>query len=142
MAQLVRQYEAVIILHPDATPEEQKNIFKKNMDVIKSFNGRVNHIDTWGKRLFGNPMGKNFKGLYFHTTFESDTQAVAELERVMRINERVLRFQHTKLKEGTDLKKFVQTFKETLAANALKEREREAKFQAKRAARAAERSHS
>lgn len=142
MAQIVRQYEAVIILHPDTTPEEQKNVFKKNMDVIKSFNGRVNHIDTWGKRIFGNPIEKNVKGLYFHTTFESDTQAVAELERVMRINERVLRFQHTKLKEGTDLKKYVQTFKETLAANALKEREREAKFQAKRAARAAERAHS
>ena len=139
MATLVRQYEAVIILHPDTTPEEQKAIFKKNAEVIKGFNGRVNHLDTWGKRSFGNIMGKNNTGVYFHTTFESDTPCVAEMERVMRINERVLRFQHTRLPEKTDLKKYVDTFKETLIANAVKEREREAKFQAKRAARNAER---
>jgi small subunit ribosomal protein S6 len=83
---------------------------------------------------------KQTRGLYFHTTFEADPQAVAEIERVMRINEKVLRFQHTRLKENTDLPKYVVNFKEMLAANAIKEKEREAKFQAKRAARAAERS--
>ncbi len=136
---ITRQYEAVILVHPDASVEEQKAVFKKNNEIIKSYKGRVNHVDTWGKRTFGNPIEKAFKGFYFHTTFEADSQAVAELERVMRINEKVLRFQHTRLKENTDLKKYVESFKEALAANAAKEREREAKFQAKKAARQAER---
>ena len=139
MSSVTRQYEAVILVHPDTSLEEQKAIFKKNAEVIKSYKGRVNHIDTWGKRTFGNPIEKAHKGFYFHTTFESDSQAVAELERVMRINEKVLRFQHTRLKENTDLKKYVESFKEALAANAAKEKEREAKFQAKKAARQAER---
>lgn len=139
MSETIRQYESVVILHPDASPADQKAIFKKNAEIIQGFKGRMNHIDTWGKRNFANPINKNSKGIYFHTTFEADSQAVAEIERVMRINEKVLRFQHTRLKENTDLAKYVSTFKELLAVNAQKEREREAKFQAKRAARAAER---
>lgn len=139
MSDTIRQYESVIILHPDASPADQKAVFKKNAEIIQSFKGRMNHIDTWGKRNFANAINKNSKGVYFHTTFEADSQAVAEIERVMRINEKVLRFQHTRLKENTDLAKYVATFKELLAVNAQKEREREAKFQAKRAARAAER---
>lgn len=139
MSDAIRQYEAVIILHGDASPADQKAVFKKNADIIGNFKGRVNHIDTWGKRNFGNTLKKQSRGLYYHTTFEADPQAVAEIERVMRINEKVLRFQHTRLKENTDLAKYVTNFKEMLAANAIKEKEREAKFQAKRAARAAER---
>ena len=139
MSTITRQYEAVVIVHADASAEDQKAVFKKNAEIIKNYKGRVNHIDTWGKRTFGNPIGKQFKGHYFHVTFEADSQAVAEIERVMRNNEKVLRFQHTRLKENTDLKKYVESFKEALASNAAKEREREAKFQAKKAARQAER---
>lgn len=138
MSTSLRQYEAVVIIHPDSTLDEQKSVFKKNAEIIKSFKGQLSHVDTWGRRNFGNPINKTHRGLFFHATFEADPQAVAELERVMRINEKVLRFQHSKLPENTDLKKYVENFKETLAANAAKEREREAKFQAKKAARAAE----
>lgn len=139
MAAITRQYEGVVILHGDATTEEQKSIFKKNAEILKTFSGSLNHVDTWGKRNFGNAINKQSRGHYFHYTFQASPQAVAEVERVMRNNEKVLRFQHTRLEENTDLKKFVETFKETLASNAAKEREREAKFQAKKAARAAER---
>lgn len=139
MATILRPYEAVVILHPDTSIEDQKATFRKNAEIIKSYNGRMNHIDTWGKRNFCNAIKKSARGIYFHVTFEADSQAIAELERVMRINEKVLRFQHSRLEDGTDLKKYVETYKETLTANAAKEREREAKFQAKKAARAAER---
>lgn len=137
---LKRGYEAVILVHPDASLQEQKDLFKKNKTTIEHFKGQIHSLDTWGKRSLGNPIGKLKKALYFHTTFEADPQAVAELERTMRINDRVLRFMHTRLEEGMTLAKHMEQFKRGLQETAAREKEREAKAQARRAAaKAAER---
>jgi len=133
----VRPYEAVILVHPDTPEEEQKNLFKRNKSIIEGFKGSLNHVDTWGKRSLANPIDGLKKAIYFHATFEAQPDAIAELERTMRINDRVLRFLHTRLEDGTDLKTFVDGFKKALADSAAREREREAKFQARRAAQGA-----
>ncbi|MGE0763200.1 MAG: 30S ribosomal protein S6, partial [Bdellovibrionales bacterium] len=49
MAQ-IRKYEGVVIMHPDASEDEQKALFRKNAEIIKSFKGEMNHLDTWGRR--------------------------------------------------------------------------------------------
>lgn len=132
----IRKYELVLILHPDASEEEQKAVFKKNGDTIKSFGGSIHHIDTWGKRKLGNPIAKIARGNYFHMTYEADGKAVAELERTMRINEKILRFQHTRLDDRISLAKYVEKFKEALVETANREREREIKNQQRKAMRA------
>lgn len=134
--QLKRPYEAVILVHPDATIEEQKELFKKNKATISSFKGSVYSLDTWGKRTLATPIGKLRKALYFHTMFEADPQAIMELERTMRINDKVLRFMHTKLDERTPVSKHSETFKKGLAESAAREKEREAKAQLRRQAAA------
>src|ERR1700749_3894947 len=110
-----RKYEAVIIINPDASEEDQKNVLRKNREIIKNFSGEVNHIDTWGKRKLANPIDKFSRGNYFHVTFEAKGEAIAELERTMRINDQILRFQHTRLDDRVSLAKFVENFKEALA---------------------------
>ena len=130
----LRPYEAVIMMHPDTTEDEQKALFKKNASIIKDFKGNLNHVDTWGKRNLANQIEGLKKAVYFHATFEAEPSAVAELERTMRINDKVLRFMHTRLPDGTNLVDFVEGFKKALADSALREREREAKFQARKAA--------
>jgi len=132
-AMTIRPYEGVIIMHPDAGLDMQKELFRKNKKIIEEHNGSVHHVDTWGKRLLGNPINKLQRGYYFHTTFMADNKAVAELERTMRLNDRVLRFIHTRLADDTDLNKFLEHFKAELAAGQAREREREQK--------AAERKH-
>ena len=109
-----RNYEGVIILHPDVNEEQQKAFFKKSTETIKSFKGRVNHIDTWGKRRLANPIKKMKLGTYFHLTFESQPECVNELERTMRIDDRVLRFSHMKLDERESLANHVEKFKNAL----------------------------
>ena len=133
---IIRKYEGVIIVHPDASEEEQKKLFRKNREIIQSFSGTINHIDTWGKRKLGNPIKRLARGNYFHITFEASGNVVAELERTMRINDHVLRFQHTRLDDRVQLTKFVEKFKEALAETANREREREIKNQQRKAMRA------
>lgn len=131
-----RKYELVVIMHPDASEEEQKALFKKNREIITGFDGSINHLDTWGKRKLGNPIDRLTRGNYFHMTFEATGTAIAELERTMRINDRVLRFQHTRLDDRVSLAKFMEKFKEALVETANREREREIKNQQRKMMRA------
>ena len=131
----LRPYEAIVIVKSDMPEEKQKAFFQKNKSIIESYKGEVSHLDTWGKRRLANPIKKEKTGVYFHTTFTANPQVVAELERTMRINDDVLRFMHIKLKEDTDLTKHVQDFKDVLAANQTREREREKNAEKMRAQR-------
>jgi len=128
----MRAYEGVIIFQPETPIDAQKDFFKKNKKIIETHNGSVHHVDTWGRRQLGNPINKNPRGIYFHTTFYADNKAIMELERTMRINDKVMRFLHTRLEEGTDLVQYVDQFKKDLAANMQREREREAKASERR----------
>ena len=135
-----RPYEAVILVHPDATVEEQKELFKKNKTTIANFKGSTHMLETWGKRTLATPIGKLRKAVYFHTMFESGPQAIMELERTMRINDKVLRFMHTKLDERIPVSKHAEAFKKGLSDSAAREKEREAKMQLRRQAAAQARS--
>lgn len=138
-AQIKRPYEAIVIIHPDATMDEQKEVFRKNKTTIEGLKGSMFALETWGKRTLANPIGKLKKALYFHAMFEADPQTIAELERTMRINDRVLRFMHTRLDERSPLPKHQETFKKGLQESAAREKEREAKIAARKAAFAAQR---
>ncbi len=130
----LHKYEAIIILHPETAEADQKTLFKKNQEIIKSFNGEINHLDTWGKRKLANPIKKNNLGIYFHTTFEAESTSIKELERTMRINDKVLRYMHSRLDDRVTLSKHMDAYRETLAATTKKEQERESKAAARRAA--------
>lgn len=136
-ATVKRPYEVIVVVHPDASVEEQKDLFRKNKATIEGFSGSVFSLETWGKRNLANPIGKLKKAIFFHSYFESDTQAIMELERTMRNNEKVLRFVHTRLDERIPLVKHAENFKKGLAESAAREKEREAKMQARKAAFAA-----
>ena len=126
--ELSRPYEAVIIMDRDSSEEEQKNLFKKNKSIIESFSGEIHHIDTWGERKLANPIKKHKKALYFHCSFKANPFAVKEIERTMRLNDRVLRVVHTRLSEKIPLQKQIEDFKERLAEANQKKKEKEAKI--------------
>ncbi len=120
---VTRPYEAIILMDPAATEEDQKTLFQRNKKIIEGFRGQINHLDTWGIRKLANPIKKANRGLYFHCTFNAGPETIMELERTMRNNEKVLRFMHTRLPDDTQLPQFVEKFKEAL----VERREREAK---------------
>lgn len=130
-------YEGVIIAHPDVSTDLQKDLFKKYQAIINQFQGKIHLLDTWGKRTLTNPIAKNKKGVYFHTMFEAQPAAIAELERTMRINDRVLRYLHIKLDERIPASKHLEKYRLQLAETSNREKEREAKAQARKAAAAA-----
>ena len=55
--------------------------------------------EYWGLRSIAYRMNKNRKGHYFLFKSDSDTKAVAEMERLMNIHEDIMRFLTIKVKE-------------------------------------------
>lgn len=129
---VLRPYEGIIIVKAETSEEKQKALFQKNKQIIESFKGTVNHVDTWGRRKLANMINKERTGIYFHTTFSATPAVIAELERTMRINDDVLRFMHTRLEDNTDLAKHVEQFKEVLAANQRREKDYAERAQARK----------
>ncbi|MBN8535659.1 MAG: 30S ribosomal protein S6 [Deltaproteobacteria bacterium] len=134
---LINNYEVVVLFHPDTSLEEQKEVFRKNKETLKNYTGEFYSMETWGKRNLAYPINKLKKAYFVHALFQSEPSAVAELERTMRINDKVLRFMHTRLDSRKNLAKHLEAFKSQLKISAEKEREKEAKIQARKAARAA-----
>lgn len=132
---ITRPYEAIVMMDTDASEQDQKDLFKKNKSIIESFSGELNHIDTWGKRKLANPLENKSRAIYFHTTFTASPDAIKELERTMRLNDKVIRVVHSRLPEGMSLTKQVEAFKERLVETLKKEQEKEAKFKARKATR-------
>jgi ribosomal protein S6 len=111
-----------------------KNSAVKNLIEGKQLSS---YLAEQGKVLVETQGGKTKKAIYFHSMFEAGPDAIAELERTMRINDRVLRYLHTRLDVRVSLTKHMEAFKTGLQDTAAKEKEREAKAQARRAAMAA-----
>jgi small subunit ribosomal protein S6 len=130
-----RPYEGIVILHPDASDEELKAVFVRNKKIIEDEKGTFHNLDSWGKRVLSNPIKKNKRGHFFYSTFIASPQAINEIERLMKIDEKVLRFFHLRLKDGTDLSAHLDKYKEHLEGIAAKEKERELKIQRKHQAR-------
>lgn len=131
--EIIRNYEAVIIMHPEVPEEEQKELFRKNKSIIESFKGEVNHVETWGKRPLTNAIEKTVLGNYFYTTFKSAPEAILELERTMKINDKVLRYLNVKLEDDVDLGKHVETYHEALVQAEARRKEHEEKMSKKKA---------
>lgn len=130
----INQYESVVILDPSLSEDEQKDFFRKNKGIIENYDGEIKALDTWGTRPLANEINKVNRGAYFYSLFKANTDCVAELERTMRINDKVLRFAHIKLDAREDLDKHHANYTEVLTDAKKRYDEREAKFQARKAA--------
>lgn len=130
----INNYESVIILDPSLSEDEQKSFFQKNKVIVENYDGSVKAVDTWGTRPLANEINKLSRGAYFYSVFNGNSSCVAELERTMRINDKVLRFTHIKLDSDVELEKHYENYKEQLLESKKRYEEREAKFQARKAA--------
>ena len=126
----LRFYEEILVLHPDTTETERQKVFSQSKEVIKSFQGSVFYLNSWGSRSLANPGEKKLtRGQYFHMVFSSQGQGIQELRRLLRINDKVVYFHHEKLSEKTQVDKYMEKFHESLANTQRREQERQLKLQ-------------
>ena len=88
----MRNYEMIFIVHPGVPDEELSVVTEQVTSVITQNKGEVIQLDNWGKRRCAHKIKKSVKGNYFLLYF-SGIWASTELDRTLRYNEKVLRYQ-------------------------------------------------
>ena len=90
MAKINGNYEAVYILNPELGEEQIAALVERFKGVVEA-NGTVSEIDEWGKRRLAYPINDLPEGYYVLMNFESNPAFPAEMERVMKITEGIMR---------------------------------------------------
>jgi len=93
----IREYEIIYIMKPDLSDEEQKELVKKVEDIIVQNKGEVLRTTPMGKRKLFHETKGQLRGAFVHSVFVGNNKLVPELERKLRINENVIRYQTIKL---------------------------------------------
>ncbi len=96
----MRKYETIFILQPELSEDEIKSVTAKAQDVISSYKGECLRMDDWGIRKLAYPIKKSARGRYYYLRFDGGSTLIAELERRLRLDEKVLRYQSVNI---TDL---------------------------------------
>ena len=91
-------YESVIIGRQDLTPGQLETMMEKFISVIQSFKGEIKKRESWGLRNLAYKINKNRKGHYILLNIDSPPEAILEYERLMRLDEDVIRFLTIKIK--------------------------------------------
>ena len=90
---MLRHYEMIFIVHPNVPEGEISKVTDKVTSVITQRKGEVITIKDWGKKRFAYKVKKSTKGYYFLLYFAATPDVLAELERTLRIDEKILRYQ-------------------------------------------------
>ena len=92
------KYESVIIINPSVDEEKVKSLVDRFSELINK-NGKVEKVDTLGKKKLAYEVKKNKEGIYVVLYFEAEPSLIAELERNYRITDEVIKFIVVKVEE-------------------------------------------
>lgn len=87
---MTNKYEAAIV-YSVAGGDDAVNTLKEKFNDLIAKNGTVENVDEWGKRRLAYLINDEAEGYYVFTTFTSEPNFPAELERVAGITDGVLR---------------------------------------------------
>ncbi len=92
-------YESVLIARQDLGASQVSSIVEDLTNVIKKEGGEVVRVDNWGLKNLAYRIKKNRKGHYVVLNIAAPASAIAEYERLMRVNEDVIRYMTVKVEE-------------------------------------------
>jgi small subunit ribosomal protein S6 len=92
-------YETVFIARQDISAQQMDTLADQFTEVISQNGGNVSKREYWGLRNLTYRIKKNRKGHYILFNIDAPPAAVLEMERTMRINEDVLRYQSIRVDE-------------------------------------------
>jgi len=85
-------YESVVIARQDLPASQVNTLVEEFTSIIDNNGGKVVSTENWGLRNLAYRVKKNRKGHYVLLNLDVPSAAVHEFERLMRINEDVLRY--------------------------------------------------
>lgn len=87
----MREYELMVIINPEVEDRAVEPTLKKFLEVVTKDNGTVDTVDIWGRRRLAYEIQKKTEGIYAVVNFTATPQTAQELDRVLNLNEAIMR---------------------------------------------------
>ena len=87
----MKAYELLFFVAPNIDEETRAGVMKRIDVAITAEGGVVDSVEDWGKRKLAFEIDDLTEGDYTLINFHADPQQIAELDRVLRINDAVKR---------------------------------------------------
>ncbi len=97
------EYETIIIIRPDVDDAAIEAIAEKLEGIITGSGGHILIRDDWGKKRLAYPIAKHQKGHYILFNYLSQAGEIDELERIIRIDDQIVRFLTVRRAEAVDV---------------------------------------
>ena len=95
----MRRYETITIIRPSAGEDDITGIIERTQGIIEASGGSMVTIDKWGLKKLAYLIDKEQQGYYVFIEYAGLPEAVAEMERIYRIDDRVLKFMTIKTQD-------------------------------------------
>ncbi len=93
----MRDYELLYIIKADITEEQTAATIEKFNGILTKEGAEITGVDEWGKRKLAYEIDKKYReGYYVLVKFSGPSTAVDEADRLLKIDENVLRHMITK----------------------------------------------
>ena len=120
----MKHYETLYIVNPELDEENYKAVIDKFRDLIEKEKGVIVKLEEWGKQRLAYLVKKFDQGAYVLMDYCGGPGVTAVLERDLKLDDRILKFQTVKLADEVDPEALVQ--KEEEAKKEIAEKEEEA----------------
>ncbi len=88
----MRKYESMYILRPDLDEEAVKSTIERFATLVTEQGGQVIKAEPWGKRRLAYLIDELKEGYYVLMNFSAEAPVPAELERVYKITDTIIRY--------------------------------------------------
>ena len=87
----MNSYEALYIVKPDMEDEARAALISRFAEIIAANGGEVEATEEWGKKRLAYPINYINEGYYVLVNFTAPHEFPAELDRIYKITEGVIR---------------------------------------------------
>lgn len=96
----MKRYETLFIVQSELPSEDITAIIDRYSKIITDMKGTVLKVERWGKRKLAYLIRKQARGFYILIDFAGRREIVAELERILKFDDKVLKYMSLRLSDS------------------------------------------
>jgi small subunit ribosomal protein S6 len=96
----LKRYETLFIVQSELSSEDITAIIDRYSKIITDMKGTILKVERWGKRKLAYLIRKQSRGFYILIDFAGKREIVAEVERILKFDDKVLKYMSVRLADS------------------------------------------
>ena len=87
----MNKYELALVVNAKIEEDVRAATVEKAKDYVTKAGGSITNVEEWGRKTLAYEIKKQKEGIYILFTFEAKPDFISEFERILRLDEIVLK---------------------------------------------------